>query len=243
MGNVTDVLLPGRKRRDGAIQRERLVAVRDAVARATAQARGGVFRVDWRRLSEDERRELVALVEKAPNPSAAGGLEGEDSERFEALAEKGANRIGHFDSTRDWAKLRLEIAETEADVKRPPPRPRYEQAGSVILPKQWTFDFLQEQVLWVSHLGLLVFLMSCLENGRGITRGVEVVDEDTMRIHLNRGLWGDTDPDGRLADWQSDLKHLCANQFFVLADAKGPVWTVKRGRRLLDATRARQKAA
>jgi hypothetical protein len=219
----------------------------DEVNRATVGHAAGGLRIDWSRLGPDERAELHGLVTKA---TTGGGfnvderLGQRERVRLERLIEKGASADGVFERARSSAESRARMEVLLARVRRAARRPRWEEQGCVVLPKETAFDWLNrpDPILRVDHLGLLVFALSQLENGVALTPGGRIEgagDDSALVIDLNYGLGASyVDPDGRLR-WKEGLAHLGRNGWLAV-ERRGGELRVSRGSRALRAARGRE---
>ena len=208
--------------------------------------------LDLARLSSAEQRDLLQLVKDASAGSGNGAdcfnpdLLGRSRAKLERLTEKAADRPGAFKKGRESAALRAQLDEIAAEALKPAPRPRFEEAGSVTLPAQWVTDFMARDVLWVSHVGLLVTLLAWFENAQVPPRvsgaaferdpdGALVLLVDSIAI----GFGAVTGGDG-LPCWKREFDHLVLNKFFEV-EKNGRHWRVKLGSRSLNARKRRSR--
>jgi hypothetical protein len=124
-------------------------------------------------------------------------------------------------------------------ARRPGPRARWEEPGAVILPRKWAFEYLNTGVLWMEHIALLVLLLTLFENQEPLGFGIEFEEGGEVLV-LDTNLFppGQLDPDSRFSNWRDTLQHLVANRFFETA-SRGPTMRVRRGTRVIEATKRR----
>ncbi len=218
------------------------------ISTACAATVEGGLRPDRKRLSDAELTELTQLT----GEGAEGGgftlsrLDRKDAGRWEQLVEKAAGREpgSVFQHARDMAELHVEMRKLAREARKPARRVELHEEGSVTLQKQWCFDFLDrpdgtDPVFWISHLGLLVFLMSQFENGQALVKGGAMEglgDDAVLLIDTRIGLGGHLDGDEAFMRWPEVLDHLVANSFFEV-ERKGPMVRVKLGSRLRKTAR------
>jgi hypothetical protein len=216
---------------------ERLAAARNQI-----QSSLGI-KIDPERLDHDEQ---VALLELAHgcragaepgvhrfNPQQLGRKE---RSRLEALVEKGAAKPGLFKRHREEATLKQRTAELATRARRPSARPRWEERGAVVLPRETAFEFLRDGIFFLEHFGLLVYLLAQFENGEALAPR-SYFDGDTLVIDRNVGIGARFDPEGRMTPrWRETFDHLVANGWFT-ADTSGSGVRVTRGPRAIAATK------
>jgi hypothetical protein len=201
-------------------------------------------------LSPTELRDLHSLVR------LASATENADADRFdpdllskrnrrklEALVEQSAGKPGAFQHDRDMADVRREAAEAVRGTMKPGRRPRWEENGAVVLPKQWAYDYLDQGILFVEHVGLLVAFLSFFENAQlpGRVAGAHFErDGDVLVLavdHLEFGLDQLTDEG---MQWQRLFDHLVQVGFFE-AERHGRTSRIRLGKRALAAREGRSK--
>jgi len=221
------------------------LGVSDQISRITSGYAPTGLRVDWKRLDDGEAAELVELTRKGNTPEGfrlAAALSERELRKWEALIEKGAEAPDVFEAARKDADLRADLAQLAARAKRAPKRPRFEQRGCVVLPREIVFDWfaLTAPPLEIGDLGLLVFVLGQLENGEALTPGgrIEGAGDDTTLIIDDRlGLGTKADPDARLVGtWRDALAHLGLPENGLLEVERGGGHVrVKRGRLIREA--------
>jgi hypothetical protein len=196
----------------------------------------------WARLSRDERKQLVELSGKIAHRRGVDVSRLGRKERpvWEALIEKAARLPGFFAAARDEKEARhfaSEMAKLAVEVRKPRRRVDLHEPGSLTLPRLWSFGWFAEAdpVLWISHVGLLVFLWAQFENGECIIPGGHFETDDTgqLTLYINRkvGLGKQFDGDEQRLGWMDRVEHLADNTFFV-TERSGGFLTVKLGSRL-----------
>jgi hypothetical protein len=206
------------------------------------------IRADTSRLDDGERGELGTLAAKA-----GFGMKHEDGmdltrltdrerDRFEKLIGKSAGDAKLLQTRRETAAARGKLGELAAQARRPARRGKLEEAGSVHLPREWVWDLQRDGVLDPWHLGLLVYLEACFENGECLTPGVRMTVGDGQQVlHVDRllGLIGGfLDPDSAYSGWERAVNQLERNAF-IEVKKRGKDWEIRRGRRSLDARETR----
>jgi hypothetical protein len=227
-----------------------LRSVSDHIVRLTAAApvEGGL-RIDWDRLDDNEAGELVELTRKADDRVEGfrlNRLSAKELRRWESLVEVGADAPGVFASAREEAELRAATAELAAQARRPSPRPRYEEAGAIVLPRGLTFDLLTQkgETLWIEHLGLLVWTLAALENGvalnpRGRIEGGG--DDAVLVIDMSMGIGVKFHDDETMGRWLEYFAHLGTLEL-LRVERRGRELLVGRGRLVLEAASRRAGA-
>jgi hypothetical protein len=234
-------LLTKRKSRWG-IPPEELSALSSTLSRWTG------LKADLKRLDPDAQAELAALVRQIQTEGGGYNLRDLDKknrDRWELLTARSADVPDNFfETAREEASLRRNISELVARVRRPAPRVKYEQSGSITLPKAWCFDFLRgtEPVLWPAHIALLAWFEATWENGESLSPFARLEgsgDEQALVFdHLFGLLPASADPDGVFIAWQPLVAHLELNRF-VAVDRSSREWRISRGTRSLKARQAR----
>jgi hypothetical protein len=202
------------------------------------------------RLNEDELADLMALTRELETDEGEGfdstRLEPKQLRRWERLVGKAAGDEDLFERRREGAEQHARLAELARRARTPAPRPRFEQPGSVHLPREWCFEFVRDGILFPSHLAVLVLLEAIFENGQAFGRVARLEgsgDDVALVVDATYGLGlpGDLDPDNVLATWKMTLEHLELNQF-VKVERRGRHWRIRRGARSI-AARAERSAA
>jgi hypothetical protein len=206
------------------------------------------IRADTSRLDDNERGELGTLAAKA-----GFGFRNEDGmdlmrltsrerDRFETLIGKSAGDAKLLQTRRDTAAAQVKLADLAAQARRPARRGKLEEAGSVHLPKEWVWDLQRDGVLDPWHLGLLVYIEACFENGDCLTPSVRMtIEEGEQVLNVDRltGLIGGfLDPDSAYSGWDRALTQLERNDF-VAVTRNGKNWKIRRGPRSLAARATR----
>ena len=217
---------------------KRLPADQRSIVGASVR-KGTGLPVDLALLGGHEQHELHALVLKIAAGSeqgvvrtSASYLDERDRKRYEALVEKAAELPGHFAKQRDDATMRTKLRELARRVNQPPPRPRYEEPGAVVVPRETVFEFVRDGILWVEHLGLFVFLLGQLENGEALSPGARVEDGALVVNRTGLGVRFFDEDCAAAAAWRRHLDHLVANHLLAV-EAKGQELWIRRGPRAL----------
>jgi hypothetical protein len=242
-------ILTTRGRRSGPAREELAAALKSA-------RRWSGLRLDGDRLTADERHDLHRLHSQITADAEHGVVRDDpryladprDRAAFETLVAKAAD-LPHdfFEAARKEASMHRRVAELAARVRRPGPRARHEEAGCVVLPKQWAFEFQrgQQPVLWPAHIGLLAWLEAIWENGESLSRLARLEgsgDDQALVFDQLMGLLpASADPDGNFTAWKPLLAHLELNGF-VEVDRSSRQWRIKRGPRSLAARNARNES-
>lgn len=227
-----------------------------ATVRRTTAGYAEPLRPNWERLSDDDFRALLTLTRKGDPPRAGrdpadvepgfqlAALGKRDAKKWERLVGKSVGNEKFFDQDRERDRMKLEFADLAADLARQPRRVAFAERGSVTLPREWVFDFVQREVLWPSHVALLTYLLAAFENGAlphpsraaYLDDGAIVVD---YRIgHLLPGA------DGNFENEESLLDHLAVNRFVEISKS-AKKWRITPGSRYLrarDMGKRRKKA-
>lgn len=190
------VTLKTRQQRRFGPPREDLIYVRDVVARMTAGHDGGSLRIDFAKLNENERDKLLSLTnEMTEGPGTSIERLGKrDRSAWEKLVEKACGREGCFAKLREQATFRAEMAKIEQSVRKPPRRVRYEQEGSIRLPRKLFEQFDRKgknPAVAVPTAGMLVLVLACLENGVALSPNSRLEgdgDDTTLVIDKRLGL-------------------------------------------------------
>ncbi len=243
-------------RRDRYVARDELLNVRDRIRIATLSVAEGGLRVQTREVSpgkylfleldEDETYELAELVRKAHD--SAGGLawsrlSRRELSKLERLIEKSCGSRDVFAQVREQFELRTRAAELRKRAARPPRRPRWEEDGAVVLPRE-LFDWLNrpDPILELTDIALYVLMLFQLENATPLTPGGRLEgmgDDCAVVVDTRLGIGMKFDPDARFAHWQKDLEHLERNGLLAL-ERRGHELLVRRGRRAIAVAKGRQ---
>jgi hypothetical protein len=210
--------------RDRSPSRESLGATKDEIARRTAAIPQGSLRVDWTRLDNGERRELVDLTRRL------GELDKRQTRRWELLVERGTNHSGIF------AELRTldEIARVAKDtVRRLARRPlSSEEERGVFLE---IAEDIHRENLWADDAALALLLFAAFASGRPLNRRSRFdVDEDGGTVLIvDRGavIGGYFDEEGRFAHQARLLAHLVETSWFTLDKRGSGEWRIGLGSR------------
>jgi hypothetical protein len=203
------------------------------------------LRPDAGLLDVAEGARVVSLVRKASLPAdegagARGGwdrtvLSADEARELEALVAKASGREGVFDEAREEAEMESKLAALAARARRRPARPRVEEAGAIVLAREWAFDFLRGRgpILYPEHLALFMAIAAQLENGEPLnpsTCRVEV--EDGRPVLIVTGAYarpfGISDS---IFNWKVLLDHLQTNRFVTVA-RNGNMTTIGYGSRV-----------
>lgn len=207
---------------------ERLAGLRDSIAHAI-----GVH-IDVSRLSRDEAHELADLQKKltrregyeaSPSPwFSFSRLTGQERDRWRLLVGRAAGDetlLDRRDEDTSFRKRCIELARRT----RPIERSLFVEPGSVTLPKEVVFDWLErpDPVLELSHLGLLVAVLAMLENGQSVVRPGRVEGEGPDRMLLLRsGSLAKLDPEGHVTTYASKIfTHLARNGLVTFSEQAG----------------------
>jgi hypothetical protein len=208
----------------------------------------GIEDVRLTRLDPAEQHELVELVKLGETrPESGVGFDwdrlGNRRGRFEELlaAAAGLER-DWFARQREEADLLGQFRELAAEARRII-RPRYDEPGSLRLPRvAFEHMALPQPALTIEQLGLLALIGLSLENMTCICPMGRIEDKgDDAALVLNTtygvGMTLSVAPDGYI-EWRRDLDHLEKNRWVVI-ERRGQELHVRRGKRLIDATRRR----
>jgi hypothetical protein len=203
----------------------------------------------WERLDPGEQDELVALARKAGRGDEGpridlGQLSAKEAGRWEGLVEQATDQRGAFENLRLDHELRATAARARQEASKAPARPRFEERGAVVLPREVVFEWADrpQPILWVIHYGILVFLLGQLESGKALVPHGRVEgegDESVLVIRRDLGLGAKYDPDSMLRGWEAAVRHLAQAELLTL-DQQGTELRVGRGPRILDVMRGRQ---
>jgi hypothetical protein len=197
-------------------------------------------------LDEGEQAELVALVAVTRGDSrreANLGLLGDDRGRLEELVERLAGlEPGTFEAERKRASMLAKVTALATRARTPPPRPKFEQPGAVVLPRQWAFEFLRDGILHAEHLLLLTVLLAMFETGEPLVNASFEEGGEVLVLDRRNFGAGRFDPRGTLGRWTKLLAHLERNGFFVVVSNRGPAIRVRRGPRALAVLKGRAAA-
>jgi hypothetical protein len=234
-----------RKKRTRAVNADELHAARAQVARATG------INIDVHRLDADEKAELVELTKgigfppgEPREPGATrhdpSQLAPKDLRRWEALIERASDKPGWFRQQREERETLSTLRQLAIRAKTPQARARWEERGSVILPKE-VFDHVASGALWIEHVGLLSYLLGVLENP-GLAREPHVrVENDALVFDWTWGLLGSHDSDdGTFSGWRRMLEHLEHNSWLQV-ERDGRTWRIRRGPRAQRALEGRRE--
>jgi hypothetical protein len=229
---------------------EALAVARAALGRLTNLG----ARLDLDRLEVGEQHELVELIKKA-RPDDEGEpnigvrrlhdldlLSKKDRRKLEALVERAAGvGAGLFEAERQALEDQAEMEALAVEARRPSARPRYEERGAVVLPKEWALDYVRDGYLHISHVALLVVLVAALENGETLAPRGHFEDAGATLVLVRSGpLPVAADEDQRLlAGWRKQLDHLAYCGFFEV-EKRGNEIRVRRGQRLLELNERRK---
>lgn len=224
---------------------EQCAPVADLVYTMTAGYPDGGLRVAFQTLSPVQATELVTLTRKADSREgfALSRLDDDERARWEDLVEKGSGKIGHFSEYRKAARMRAAFADLAARARRPSRRPRFEEEGSVRLPAA-VFSQLEQHprpALTIPTIGLLVFVLSMLENGQSLTPHGTIEgtgDAAKLVIDASYGLGARF---GEVPRWQKRLAHLDSIGWLKVEEDRRII-RVARGPRALRAANAGRAA-
>ncbi len=225
----------------GNVERSQLRVAEDRVARAFG------LRCDFvERLDSDEQARLREIMVAATPPDrgdgahggfAVGQLDKGQRRELEKLVEKGAAlELGTLERTKEEAKMSARVVELARRALMPPPKPLFEQQGSVRLP-QVIFDHLDRTApaFHIGELGVLVFVWMQLANAKALTPGgrVERGDDGETTLVINTGTGLGT-RFGEVSGWKRHLAHSSENGWLVVEDGGAEV-RVKLGPRAVTA--------
>jgi hypothetical protein len=149
------------------------------------------------RLSDEEGEELKALVDKlgksVRGEPDADSLTDTEQARYERLAGKAAGDERIFEHRRRKKEVQKKMAaiKEQQRVDALPKRPRWEEQGSVTLPR-YVFEWLENSHDgWtVADIGMLVTLLGMFENrSTAIIRGSRFEEEDGDLVLVVLGGW------------------------------------------------------
>ena len=206
------------------LTREALVGAADSIVRLTSGREGGSLRADWRRLDDDERADLVALV-----PSALS-LTGREAKKFERLLERAAGlEPGTFDRERKDSEAASKLAEL-ARRARARPVTSEQEAG---LLREILTQVSRDRALHVRHVGGLVILLASFatgENPLGTDAHFESIENEQVLIFDAKfGPFGRSGG-GEVGDGWKVLQHLEKNGWLRLSRS-GPRVELRLGAR------------
>jgi hypothetical protein len=238
-------LSPPKRQREYPVAPEALANARAVIFRLTG------IRVDpshIQNLDLNERHELVSLTSKIgrdesgqPAGTNLNRLSPKERRRWEALIEGATLNPGHFQHQREQADTNATL-EALARKSRTPHRESWQPpVGAVVLLSEDLLSHLDrpDPALWLSDLGVLVFLLVQLENGIALSPGARFEgagDELALVLDRRLGLGVRFDPEGELGGWEKRLKHLARNSWLLIED-RGPEVRVRRGKRTLRAVK------
>jgi hypothetical protein len=205
-------------------------------------------RVD--RLDAPEQHELAELVRKAKgddNGDAGAAarrhldlalLSKKDRQKLERLIEKSADAEGAFSRERDEAETRTQMAAL-AQRARVQTRPRYEEEGSVVLPRQF-FEHLRDGINQAGELLAFIYVMGQLEGGEAFGLRCQI-EGDALVLDQHGSLAPPGgDPDSHLGNARQALEHLARNGYLALSRT-GKKTYIRRGSRWLTAVERRNQ--
>jgi hypothetical protein len=218
-------------------------AVKSIVARGTAGMPDGALRLDAARLSDDDRDELIGLARQGwVDGTFQIGRLGAKAARFEHLVENAAGKPGLFIADRKADNDRAEFARIGREARRPRPRVRYEEEGSICIPQNVWRDLSRVGPAYtISTLGVLCLVLFALENGeppetmpRAAMDGVG--DAAALVLDVRYGFGGTLDDGLEVGEWKYAVEHLADVGWFAL-DKQGQTWRISRGPRALQAAK------
>jgi hypothetical protein len=108
------------------------------------------LRLDVARLNASEREEIARLAVIASTDkldlARVDTLGKRDRRSLERLLERAADRDGFFQRDRDEVALARKLRDLAVAAKRPSRRPKYEQAGSVALPRKLVTAYVEKRI-------------------------------------------------------------------------------------------------
>jgi hypothetical protein len=191
--------------------REWLIAVRDHVAIRTAAMPEGSFRLDYRRLSDDETAALIEFAAPAVRDERElfHGLRRRERERLEDLLERAADRPGAFENVRRQQKE----AENLAAIKKVAARFAFTRKAEERVFAEMGAH-LKSGALTADSMTFLSLVVISFGLGEGLAPHARFEEgPDGMRLVLRRGfgvLAADRDS-GRLSRWEAHAEHLRKN--------------------------------
>jgi hypothetical protein len=225
-----------------AFEGRRPVSFDDQVLVRDTLAVHGKWRIDFDRYSDDEAREVVALVKKLTGgggPVDRAALSAAETRRLEALIETGHGlEPGEIDAKRTEAIAFARLKKLGARERALARLGRKQEASLLTeIHKQ-----VQNRCLWGSHVGVLIALLSAFETGEvlGPSQRFEGSGEDLTYVFDRRMgvLGGHLNGDGAISNALGLLEHLEKNAWVVLS-SKGPEVRVRLGKRALKIVRRR----
>lgn len=190
-----------------------------------------------RRLENAEQHQLIQLVRAAGEGTEAGinlsQLDRKQRASLEALIEKaGALEPGSLKKQRQAVELKQKVEELARPLRRQK-RPRYEEAGAVVLPQEM-FEHLRDHILWAEHVGLFVLVAQQLENGTALSPSAAVENtgdgDPALVVDASLGVLGGDLTEEGLPRWQQHLKHLEVNEYLAV-ERTGHEWRISYGTR------------
>jgi len=172
----------------GAIERTREVLSPGVIEGFQRLGQDVGLKLDLKALNSEERSTVLKLW----SPIAAGDGSPEERAQFEGLVEKAADRPGVFAQRREEASLRKRLAEAKekAHLVRLPRRTKYEEAGSITLPRV-VFAWLQQAKGndgSVADIATVAVLLSCFEEQRSLVESADFEQgEDGEPVLVGRG--------------------------------------------------------
>jgi hypothetical protein len=223
------------KRSRGAPSSAALQTARDVIARETCGLRAGGLRCDLvGRLSEEEQKRLVELVDKAGQGRSWAWSRLSDRERrdLEDLIEKAADMRGAFTAAREIEEIRALADQAHVKAVR---RPLGRKQENGIFSE--AARCIEAGWMDVADLAILASFLAVFVGGRplGPRSRVERVGEDTVLVvdDVSFGPFsGAYDPEAQIGPrWQQNLGNLEANEWLSV-ERHGKAWTVSPGARL-----------
>ena len=219
------------------------------------------LKLDVKKLDAAERSAVLKLWSAV----LAGDASIEERAEFEALVEKAAGQEpGFFDERRKQAQTKRQLADLkeEAHVTMLPRRRRFEEAGSVTLPRV-VFAWLQQAKGndWsVADVATVAVLLSCFEEQRSLVDGaVFEQGEDGEPVLVGRGPLSKLAFERRVnphisysvgstgwVDLGASLKRLVANSWIDVRELAGGRIEIRLGtaaKKLLDRGQEGSKTA
>jgi hypothetical protein len=209
----------------------------------------GGLRLQADRLTDQEKATVIKLTRKASgdDDDAAFDLDRlskRERLRWERLCEVGGGREpgSVFEAARKAQETATGFAALARLAARPKRRIDLHEKGSVTLPKQIVFDFLDRPnpALTIATLGLLVFVCSQFENGAALGRYARLEgsgDDAVLTVDANYGFGAQFDyrDDVTVGVWRS-LRHL-DRLGLLRVERSGPQVRIRQGPKLLQANR------
>lgn len=197
------------------IEREHLLAADDQLARLTAHRDGGRLRIDWKKLGDDERHDMLEWLPQARS------LTGRPLARFEKLLERGCSLPADtFAAERKDAETAAKLAALAARARARPVSREAETSFFAEVAGQ-----AARGALHTKHIGALTYLLASFADGSdpvGTSAHFETDADGTpvLVFPAGHGPFGRAGG-GDLGDGWKLLQHLERNAWIRL-DRSGP---------------------